>query len=61
MPKKVVKCCKTGVGRAGADHEQARSMLGAGQEQCKSREEVRVGVGALAVHIPNFIQIVLKT
>ena len=37
VPKKVVKCCQTRVGRtrsrAGADHEQARSRVGAGQEQ----------------------------
>ena len=28
---------------AGVDHEQAGGRLGAGQEQCKSREEARVG------------------
>ena len=31
------------LGWAGADHEQARSTLGAGQEQCKSRGEGRIG------------------
>ena len=51
-------------GRVGADHEQARSRLeqarsrpGAMQEQGRSKSRA----GALAVHIPNFILIILKT
>ena len=43
--------------RPGAGWEQARSRPGAMQEQGRSKSRA----GALAVHIPNFIQIVLKT
>ena len=45
------------MGRPGADWEQARSRLGVMQEQGRSKSRV----GALAVHIANFIKIVLKT
>ena len=43
--------------RPGAGWEHARSRPGAMQEQGRSKSRA----GALAVHIPNFIQIVLKT
>ena len=43
--------------RPEAGWEQARSRPGAMQEQGRSKSRA----GALAVHIPNFIQIVLKT
>ncbi len=43
--------------RPGAGWERARSRPGAMQEQGRSKSRA----GALAVHIPNFIQIVLKT
>ena len=43
--------------RPGAGWEHARSRPGAMQEQGRSKS----WAGALAVHIPNFIQIVLKT
>ena len=43
--------------RPGTGWEHARSRPGAMQEQGKSKSRA----GALAVHIPNFIQIVLKT
>ena len=42
--------------RPGAGWEQARSRPGATQEQGRSKSRA----GVLAVHIPNFIQIVLK-
>ena len=40
----MMKAAKLGWAGSGAeaDHEQARSRPGAGQEQCKSREEARV-------------------
>ena len=71
MPKKVLimmKAAKLGwagpgtgqeqtMSRPGAEWEQARSRSGATQEQGISKSRA----GALAVHIPNFIQIVLKT
>ena len=43
--------------RPGPGWEHARSTPGAMQEQGRSKSRA----GALAVHIPNFIQIVLKT
>ena len=43
--------------RPGAGWEHARSRPGAMQEQGRSKNRA----GTLAVHIPNFIQIVLKT
>ena len=43
--------------RPGAGWENARSMPEAIQEQGRRKSRA----GALAVHIPNFIQIVLKT
>ena len=43
--------------RPGAGWEHARSRPGAMQEQGRSKSRA----GALAVHIPNFIQIVPKT
>ena len=43
--------------RPGAGWEHARSRPGAMQEQGRSKSRA----GALAVHIPNFISIVLKT
>ena len=43
--------------RPGAGWEHARSRPGAMQEQGRSKSRA----GALDVHIPNFIQIVLKT
>ena len=43
--------------RPGAEWEQTRSRSGATQEQGISKSRA----GALAVHIPNFIQIILKT
>ena len=43
--------------RPGEGWEQARSKPGAMQEQGRSKSRA----GALADHIPNFIQIVLKT
>ena len=49
MPKKsrkvlmMMKAAKLGWAGSGAGQGQAGSMLGARQEQCKSREEARVG------------------
>ena len=43
--------------RPGAGWEQARSRPGAMQEQGMSKS----WAGALSVHLPNFIQITLKT
>merc|ERR1712212_1075822 len=45
------------MGRPGAGLEHARSRPGAMQEQGRSKS----WAGALAVHIPNFIQIKIKT
>ena len=42
--------------RPGAGWEQARRRSGAMQEQGMSKSRA----GALAVHLPNFIQIILK-
>ena len=43
--------------RPGAEWEKAMSRTGAMQEQGMSKSRA----GALAVHLPNFIQIILKT
>ena len=73
MPKKVVvsmmmKAAKLGWAGPGARQEKTISRPGAGWERAMSRpramKEQRISKsreGALAVHTPNFIQIVLKT
>ena len=74
MPKKsrkvlmMMKAAKLGWAGPGAGQEQTMSRPGAGWEQARSRPGAmqeqgrsKSRAGALAVHIPNFIQIVLKT
>ena len=64
----MMKTAKLGRAGSGAGQEQTTSWPGAGWEHAKStpgamheqgRSKSRAGV--LAVHVPNFIQIVLKT
>ena len=64
----MMKAAKLGWAGSGAGQEQTMSRPGAGWEHARSRpgamEEQgrsKIWAGALAVHIPNFIQIVLKT
>ena len=64
----MMEAAKLGWAGAGAGQEQTMSRPGAGWEHARSRpgameEQGRSKIcsGALAVHIPNFIQIVLKT
>ena len=64
----MMKAAKLGWAGPGARQEQTMSRPGAGWEQAMSRQIViqeqgrsKSRAGALAVHIPNFIQIVLKT
>ena len=64
----MMKAAKQGWAGTGAGPEQTMSRPGAGLEQARSRPGVmqeqgrtKSKAGALAVHIPNFIQIVLKT
>ena len=63
-----MKNAKLGWAGSGAGQEQNMSSPVAGWEQARSRpgamqeqERNKSRAGALAVHIPNFIQIVLKT
>ena len=64
----MIKAAKLGWARPGAGQEQTMSRLVAGWEQARSstgaiqeQERRKSKAGALAVHIQNFIQIVLKT
>jgi len=54
MMMKAAKLRRAGLG---AGQEQTMNRPGAMQEQGRSKS----WAGALAVHIPNFIQIILKT
>ena len=62
------KAAKLGWAGSGAGQEQTMNRPRAGWEQTRSRSGAmqeqgisKSRAGALAVHIPNFIQIVLKT
>ena len=64
----MMKAAKLGWAGSGAGQEQTMSRPGAGWEHARSRPGAmqeqgrsKSWAGALAVHIPNFIQIVLKT
>ena len=60
----MMKAAKLGRAGPGAGQEQDMSGPSAGHEQAKSMREQgrsKSRAGALAAHIPNFIQIVLKT
>ena len=64
----MMKAAKVGWAVSGAKQEQTMSMPGAGWEHARSRPGAmqeqgrsKSRAGALAVHTPNFIQIVLKT
>ena len=64
----MMKAAKLGRAGSGAGQEQTMSRPGAGWEHARSRPGAmqeqgrsKSWAGALAVHIPNFIQIVLKT
>ena len=64
----MMKAAKLGWAGSGAGQEQTMSRPGAGLEHARSRPGAmqeqgrsKSWAGALAVHIPNFIQIVLKT
>ena len=64
----MMKAAKLGRARSGTGQEQTMSRPGAGWEHARSRPGAmqeqgrsKSRAGALAVHIPNFIQIVLKT
>ena len=63
-----MKAAKLGWAGPGTEQEHTMSKQGAGWEQARSRPGVMQEqgrstsrAGALAVHMPNFIQIVLKT
>ena len=64
----MMKAAKLGWAGPGAGQEQTMSRPGAGWEQARSMPEAmqeqgmsKSRAGALAVHLPNFIQIILKT
>ncbi len=64
----MMKAAKLGWAGSGAGQEQTMSRPGEGWEQARSRPGAiqeqgtnKSRAGALAVHIPNFIQIVLIT
>ena len=64
----MMKAVKLGWVGSGAGQEQTKSRPGAGWEHTRSRPGAmqeqggsKSWAGALAVHIPNFIQIVRKT
>ena len=64
----MIKAAKLGWAVSGAKQEQTTSRPGAGWKHARSRQGAmqeqgrsKIRAGALAVHLSNFIQIILKT